>query len=159
MEIKKQFQFKIGWNSNQKAALGIVIILFLVFGMSGCSKKYLNGIIYVGTGGGFAGTWKEYQLNINGDLYFKESKKDSSVYLKTLDSVATRKVFRKYYKLKLDSNDLDAPGNMYYYIGHREGKFRNHKITFGHPEAAAASKLLTTYFDDFMAITQDASKK
>lgn len=159
MEIKNQFLFKIDRNSKQNSATVSIIILLLLFGVSSCSKKYLNGTIYVGSGGGFAAAWKEYQLNSNGDLYFKESKKDSIIYLKTLDLAAARKVFKKYYQLKLDSNDLDAPGNMYYYIGHREGKFRNHKITFGHPEAVNDSKLLTNYFDYFMANVSDTTEK
>lgn len=122
-----------------------------------CSKKYLSGTIYMGSGGGFSGSWKEYQLNTNGDLYYLESKKDSIVFLKTLDSAATKKVFKKYYKLKLESNDLDAPGNMYQYIGRREGKFRNHKITFGHPEAKELAKELNAYFEEFMANVGDST--
>lgn len=122
-----------------------------------CSKKYLSGTIYMGSGGGFAGSWREYQLQPNGNLYFLESKNDSIVFVKTLDSAATKKVFKKYYKLKLESNDIDAPGNMYQYIGRREGKFRNHKITFGHPEAKEAAKELNAYFTEFMANVADST--
>lgn len=122
-----------------------------------CSKKYMSGTIYMGSGGGFAGSWKEYQLKPNGELYFLESRKDSIIFVKTLDSAATKKVFKKYYKLKLESNDLDAPGNMYQYIGRRDGKFRNHKVTFGHPEAKEAAKELNEYFKEFMANVGDST--
>jgi hypothetical protein len=91
----------------------VVLIIAVLLTSISCSKKYLSGTIYMGSGGGFAGSWKEYQLNTNGDLYYLESKKDSIVFLKTLDSAATKKIFKKYYKLKLESNDLDAPGNVY----------------------------------------------
>jgi hypothetical protein len=140
--------------SKHYAVLLISAVLFTSFS---CSKKYMSGTIYMGSGGGFAGNWREYQLNTNGDLYFLESRKDSIVFVKTLDSAATKKVFKKYYKLKLESNDLDAPGNMYQYIGRRDGKFRNHKITFGHPEANEAAKDLKEYFTEFMANVGDST--
>lgn len=129
----------------------------VLFANFSCSKKYMTGTIYMGSGGGFAGSWKEYQLKSNGELYFLESRKDSIIFVKTLDSAATKKVFKKYYKLKLESNDLDAPGNMYQYIGKRDGKFRNNKVTFGHPEAKEAAKELNAYFTEFMASVGDST--
>jgi hypothetical protein len=136
-----------------------VVVLFILFGVilgSSCSKKYLQGTIYMGSGGGFAGSYKEYQLNANGDLYFKQSNVDSLLYIKTIDSGATKKVFRKYYKLKLDRDDLDAPGNMYYYIGRRDGKFRNHKITYGNPEAKV-SENIKEYYESFLKVISDST--
>jgi hypothetical protein len=143
-------------NKKPSISMAIIIGIFILVGSS-CSQKYLKGTIYMGNGGGFAGNWKEYQLNANGDLYFRESIKDSVVFIKTLDSSATKRVFRKYYKLKLDRDNFDAPGNMYYYVGKREGKFRNHKITFGNPEAGV-SKELKNYYDDFMDNLDDSTK-
>ena len=113
----------------------------------------------MGSGGGFAGTYKEYQLNADGKLYFQQSNIDSILYVKTLDSATTKKIFKKYYKLKLDSDDLDAPGNVYYYVGRREGKFRNHKVTFGHPEAGVTENI-KEYYDEFnKIISENTSKK
>ncbi len=138
---------------NSKFFAIILVAMIFISGQS-CSKKYLKGTIYVGSGGGFAGSWKQYQLNADGNLYFQESNKDSLVFVKSLDSAATKKIFRKYYKLKLDRDDLDAPGNIYYYVGKRDGKFRNHKVTFGNPEAGV-SKDLKNYYDEFMDKLKD----
>lgn len=113
----------------------------------------------MGSGGGFAGTYKEYQLNADGKLFFHQSNVDSVLYVKTLDSSTTKKIFKQYYKLKLDSDDLDAPGNIYYYVGRREGKFRNHKVTFGNPEAGV-TKNIQEYYDEFnKIISENTSKK
>ncbi len=131
----------------------LTLLLFLIISQS-CSKKFQKGTIYFGSGGGFAGSFREYQLNANGDLFFQQSGVDSLIFIKTLDSLATRKLFKKYYKLNLDSEDLDAPGNIYYYVGRREGKFRNHKITFGNPEAGVTSNI-KDYYDEFNKIISE----
>lgn len=131
--------------------LFVVCIIFIGFS---CSKKYQKGTLYFGSGGGFAGSYKEFQLNANGNIYFQQSGVDTVIFLKTLDSAATKKLFKKYYKLKLDSEDLDAPGNMYFYVGRREGKFRNHKITFGNPEAGVTSNI-KDYYDDFNKVVSE----
>jgi hypothetical protein len=131
-----------------KKQLLITCLTFILFGIGACSKKYQKGTIYMGTGGGFAGSWKEYQLNADGKLYLRKSNLDSVIYVKTMDSSATKKMFRTYKKLKIDSDNLDAPGNVYYYIGRREGKFRNHKVTFGNNDAGIP-KDLQEYFNSF----------
>lgn len=142
---------------NKKPQLfSIVLGLVLVFSGLSCSKKYLKGTIYLGSGGGFAGSYKEYQLNANGDLFFHQSDVDSVFFIKSLDSSATKKLFKRYYKLKLDREDLDAPGNKYYYVGRREGKFRNHKITFGNPEAGEV-KSIKQFYDEFSMIIADST--
>jgi hypothetical protein len=140
-----------------KNSLFFLLPLILMIGQS-CSKKYLKGSVYIGSGGGFAGTYKEYQLNTDGRLYFLKGNSDSVLFLKKLDSTTTKKLFKKYYKLKLDREDLDAPGNMYYYVGRREGKFRNHKITFGNPEAGV-SENIKEYYDDFNKLIADSTQK
>jgi hypothetical protein len=138
-----------------KAYAIYIVIIISVLTIS-CSKKYLKGTIYMGTGGGFSGNFKEFQLNANGQLYIHQSGIDTVIYLKTVDSSTTKKIFRKYFKLKLDRDDLDAPGNIYTYIGRREGKFRNHKITFGHPEAKVKNEI-RSYYSAFMAIINDST--
>lgn len=134
-----------------------IIIVFILLLEISCSKKYLKGTIYMGSGGGFTGSFKEFQLNANGQLFFRQNNIDSVLYLKIIDSATTKKIFRKYFKLKLDSDDLDAPGNTYNYIGRREGKFRNRKITFGHPDVKV-NEGIKNYFNEFMAIIQDSTK-
>jgi hypothetical protein len=141
--------------SNFSFYLWILVVLFCA---TGCSKKYLNGTIYMGSGGGFAGSWEEYQLKASGDLFFRENRRDSLTFIKTLDSAATKKVFKKYYKLKLEKEDLYAPGNIYYFIGKRIGKFRNHRITFGDANASDLSKDLNSYYEWFMQSIQDTTK-
>lgn len=134
------------------------IFLLLAVGLLvSCSQKYQKGTIFMGSGGGFTGAWQEFQLNADGQLYLRESNKDELRYLRTLDSTQTKKIFKRYYKLKLDRNDLDAPGNIYYYVGHKIGKFRNKKMVFGHQEAPI-SKEIQKYFDGFMAMALDSTK-
>ncbi len=111
----------------------------------------------MGQGGGFAASWKEFQLNHDGKLFLRSSLQEEPQFVRTLDSSDTRKIFRRYYKLKLDKNDLDAPGNMYYYVGHRIGKFRNKKVVFGHPDAPI-SKEIQKYFDNFINLAQDSTQ-
>jgi hypothetical protein len=137
--------------------LNSILFISCVFWFSSCSKKYLKGTIYMGSGGGFTGSYKEYQLNSNGELFFQQSDVDSVFYIKSLDSTATKKLFRKYYKLKLDREDLDAPGNKYFYVGRREGKFRNHKITFGNPEADD-TKIIKQFYNEFSKAISDSTK-
>lgn len=143
---------------NKKNNLLILLLLSILFFGESCSKKYLKGTIYMGSGGGFAGTYKEYQLNADGKLFFQQSNVDSVLFIKTLDSATTKRIFKKYYKLKLDSEDLDAPGNIYYYVGRREGKFRNHKVTFGNPEAGV-TKNIQEYYNEFNKIISDSTSK
>jgi hypothetical protein len=140
----------------QKSAFLLFLGLFFIFFSNSCSKKFQKGTIYMGTGGGFVGSWKEYQLNADGKLFFRQSNVDSVIYIKTLDSAATKKMFRTYNKLKIDQDNLDAPGNVYYYIGRREGKFRNHKVTFGNPEAGLP-KDLQEYFNAFYSTIEASS--
>jgi hypothetical protein len=143
---------------NKKNNLLILLLLSILFFGESCSKKYLKGTIYMGSGGGFAGTYKEYQLNADGKLFFQQSNVDSVLFIKTLDSATTKRIFKKFYKLKLDSEDLDAPGNIYYYVGRREGKFRNHKVTFGNPEAGV-TKNIQEYYNEFNKIISDSTSK
>jgi hypothetical protein len=139
---------------NLKKQLYFIFVLLIAIS---CSKKFQKGTIYMGQGGGIAANWREFQLNADGKLFLRQPNATEVKYLRTLDSSATRKIFKRYYKLKLDSNDLDAPGNIYYYVGHKIGKFRNNKVVFGHPEAPI-SKEIQQYFDDFMTTAQDSTK-
>ncbi len=127
----------------------ILVFFITIVCMSACTKRYMKGTIYVGNGGGFTGAWKEYQWHTDGKLFLKLPAQTEPMLLKIMDSTTTRKVFKRYYKLKLDSDNLDAPGNVYFYIGRREGKFRNHKVTFGNPEINPNSEL-KKYYDDLM---------
>jgi hypothetical protein len=139
-----------------KKILAVSSLFVIFFAATHCSHKYQKGTIYMGQGGGIAGSFREFQLNADGALYLRQANADQVTYLRSLDSSTTRKIFKRYYKLKLDSNDLDAPGNIYYYVGHKLGKFRNNKVVFGHPEAPI-SKEIQAYFDYFMAKAQDST--
>jgi hypothetical protein len=126
----------------------LCLLVLAIFSIS-CAKKYQKGTIYMGSGGGFTGAWQEYQLNADGKLFMKNSRTDSVVYLRTLDSASTKKFFKRYHKLKIDDKQLDAPGNAYFYMGHKEGKFKNKKITFGASESPV-SKEIQQLFNDFI---------
>jgi hypothetical protein len=133
-------------------SLKVCLILGL-FLLGSCARKYQKGTIYMGSGGGFTGAWQEYQLNANGKLFKKNSKSDSTQYLFTLDSTTTKQYFKRYYKLKIDKKSLNAPGNAYFYMGHKVGKFSNKKITFGSADTPVSNHI-KKLFDDFMKIVE-----
>ena len=140
-------------NNISKFPLFLLITYTIFFGFS-CSKKYQKGTLYFGSGGGFTGSYKEFQLNANGDIYFQQSGVDTVIFFFFFNSTATKKLFKEYCKLKLDSEDFYTTGNMYYYVGRRESKFRNHKITFGNPEAGVTTNI-KEYYDDFNKIISE----
>ena len=86
--------------------------------------------IFFGSGGGFAGTSKQYCLVAGGDLYKKESihgdwkrihkgkSEDAQSYFTTIDSINIKEI------------TVNTPGNHYRYVEYETSEY-NHRVTWG----------------------------
>lgn len=66
-----------------------------------------------GKGGGFTGRINTYCLLENGDLFKNSGDSLNVKYLGKLNRTKTDQIFKSFYLLGLDQQDIDSPGNMY----------------------------------------------
>lgn len=78
-----------------------------------------NEGLHFGHGGGFTGKVQKYFLETNGGLYV-ESQAEMKL-LGKLKKSETKQILTNYYKLGLDSLQINKPGNYYRYIEMKKG--------------------------------------
>jgi hypothetical protein len=86
----------------------------------------------IGQGGGFTGEYFEFILSENGQVHKYDYKNDREVYFKKLKKIDLVYFSEKLEALSLEGMEINAPGNMTYYIDVRIGKTSINKITWGH---------------------------
>ncbi len=117
-------------------------------------KDYNGPKLFFGSGGGFAGTFKEYILLPNGQVFFSENG-GSVRELKAVKKRQAKPFFKSADRLNLLNIVYNKPGNMYYYIRYRT-KDGDNKLSWGrektliHPE-------LDSLFRSFMDIAPNPS--
>lgn len=87
-----------------------------------------------GSGGGFAGAYKEYLLLDNGQVFlfeFGPAKKDT-FELQSLTRQETKMVFKELDSLRLQKYDFNYPGNMSYYVRLSDEQ-TEHSVQWGDP--------------------------
>jgi hypothetical protein len=96
----------------------LLIILFTFLSCNTHKEIFVDNpqVLSFGSSGGFTNQSIEYRLHSDGKLWkYRGLGKDSSL-LKHLKSSRTKKVFNEFYKLGLDSLQLNKPGNMNVFI-------------------------------------------
>ena len=85
----------------------------------------------IGQGGGFTGEFLEFILSENGQVHKYDYKYDREVYFKDLKKIDLVYYLEKLEALSLEGMEINAPGNMTYYIDVRVGKTSLNKVTWG----------------------------
>ena len=85
----------------------------------------------IGQGGGFTGEYFEFILSENGKVHKYDYKNDREVFFKDLKKVDLVYFLEKLEGLSLEGMEINAPGNMTYYIDVRIGKTSLNKVTWG----------------------------
>ena len=123
---------KIGRNMTK-----ILLLTVLLIGFSQCRsvqyaspKEFPGPKISFGNGGGFAGTYKEYLLCENGQLFLRTSQKSSFGELESIDKTETNQCFANYDQLGLHSISVNDPGNLFYFVKY-SNKDLNHESMWG----------------------------
>ena len=116
------------------------LILFLILALYSCktaeevkSSESPAGKRYaIGQGGGFTGEYFEFILSENGQVHKYDYKNDREVFFKDLEKIDLVYFLEKLESLSVEGMEINAPGNMTYYIDVRVGKSSINKITWGH---------------------------
>lgn len=108
--------------------------------------------IIFGSGGGIAGLVKTYTLLENGQL-FKSSTMDSTyTALKASDKKRVSQVFNNYTFMGIDKINMNAPGNMYYFIEYKDKEAKVHKITWGLGESPQEEANLNLFYSQLLSL-------
>lgn len=118
---------------------GLFFTLSVIFFLFGCktaeeikADTTLRGKRYaIGQGGGYSGAYTEFILSENGKVHKYDYKNDREVYFKELNQTDLTYFIEKLESLGLEGMELNAPGNMTYYIDLRMGKISINKIVWG----------------------------
>ena len=115
----------------------MIFIGVLAVSLSFCkSTKYnspaeFEGLkISFGNGGGFAGTYKEYLLCENGQLFYRSGMKNAFEDLGRIEKSQVKQAFENYKNLRIRDLQINDPGNLYYFLIDSEKK-ESHKIQWG----------------------------
>lgn len=130
----------------------LFLFLFVVVLATGCKCKSkiaskepvsLYPKIVFGQGGGFAGKVSQYCLDQSGKLY--QITKTDTALLKTLDKETLSSCFDKVKALKLESQKINYPGNLYYFISIINSTSSTSKATWGDPKFEAPAGVTECY--------------
>ena len=138
----------------------LFIPAFLVFSFSYCKSvqyshpsEFPGAKISFGNGGGFAGTYKEYLLCENGQLFYRTSEKASFNELEKLEQTESKQCFSNFSQLGLKNLEINDPGNLYYFLKFEE-KEEQHQLIWGgiHSNEKSPAKL---FYQNLMHLVKD----
>lgn len=105
-----------------------LFILLLISSLASCitQKEYTidnhkGKLLLFGSAGGFANTTEEFRIYENGQFEKYTSDTESITALERLDRKTCKQLFKNFYELGFDEMQLNAPGNLNYYINMLEG--------------------------------------
>lgn len=130
-----------------------IIVLSLVLFSACQSKKELSAqdsnksYFIVGEGGGFAGTYVQYQVQQDGVISKYDFKENKYIELKKLKAADVDHFFNEIEESKLGNIDMNSPGNMSQYLIINYMKKSEHKITWPMNSDSVKSKL-QEFFDE-----------
>lgn len=101
-------------------------------------------LIVFGSGGGVTGAVSTYELYENGSLY-ENSSLNLDISQKKLSAVkGIKEIQNQFEALKIDDINLNAPGNIYFFVGYeKDGK--THRCTWGANDVIAPENLKLFY--------------
>jgi len=102
---------------------------------------YAGPRLTFGSGGGFTGATVEHCILPTGEVYVKSNRMKTYNVTKSIDKRVATQMFDNFTALGLDEEQIDDPGNMYYYIA-KEVDGKVHKLTWGaeNVQASATAK-------------------
>lgn len=111
--------------------------------------NYPGATIIVGSGGGFAGTVREYRLLDSGHLFFKESTENGYRFLKKKSRKSTLPWFYGIERMGIRCIDFKQPGNRYQYVGLKDGEVEK-KVVWGYGNTEGLPAGFTDFYARFM---------
>jgi len=108
-------------------------------------KQEKRDEIHFGQGGGFTGAVSHYILLEDGRLFQKGWQDSTLTYIDTWPGLFTRQMFLNYKSLRLDTINVNKPGNLYYFLEYHSRKNPTHRIVWGNAEYQPDDNLVTYY--------------
>lgn len=140
--------------------LRILCLLMFCFGIFQCkSKKYLQPsefdgkFISFGNYGGFAGTYKEYRILENGQLFWRSATDASYEELESLEKKVVMQCLDSYNSLGLPSVKQNEPGNLTYFLESGDQRTSN-KIRWSNPQNPSDQNI-PIYYRNMMKLVKD----
>jgi len=101
-------------------------------------------IIIVGSGGGMTGMVNEFHINKDGRVVKQNTLSGQNSIYKTITTEQLNIVNSMFDQLNLSSVDFDRPGNMYYFVGLKEG-MKQHRVTWSSADPALPENIRQFY--------------
>jgi hypothetical protein len=127
------------------------LLTFLGISISQCKSvdyatpaEFIGPKFSFGNGGGFAGSYKEYLLCENGQLFFRTNAKSGYQELTKLDKSKVKQTFKNYELLQIGKMNIDDPGNLYYFLI-QSSDDKIHKLQWGGMNIKAPENLKVFY--------------
>lgn len=139
-------------------------ILFLSIISSSCNvvkytpEKFPSNQIIWGTGGGFTGIEYTYTLLPNGQLFLRQGVGSPYIELKPMKKKEAKPFFEKVASLQLFKQDIDKPGNMYYFL-QEVTEETDSKATWGAGDYIPPSGVVALYKELDLLNTRPVLKK
>ncbi len=108
-------------------------------------SKYRGEQLHFGQGGGFSGLVNYYVLLDDGRLYQKALYDSTFNYTDKWNKTFVRQMFSNYQMLDIENVDYFEPGDLYYFLQHKEGNQPLHSITWGRPGVKPQENIVTFY--------------
>jgi len=103
--------------------------------------------IIVGQGGGFTGAVTTHSLTQEGQYKKTSSLKEVAAKIMQKEQSITSTTFADFSSLNIESIDFQKPGNMYYFVGYREGEVEK-KVIWGSAQDAPPAEV-KAFYDNF----------
>lgn len=121
----------------------ILLICGLTF-FSSCKRQtnpldYTRNQLIFGSGGGFANQVNEYRLLENKRLFFRKNNDSAFVALGKQKAKLVKNLFAESENLFNQVEDLNQPGNMYYYVRLQKGN-QTQSSVWGRPDTQTPEK-------------------
>jgi hypothetical protein len=129
-----------------------LILIFVISSMLLVSCKsqmtnyddYKGKIMVVGKGGGFTGAYDEFSILENGQVYKYSTITKKRLLLGNMKKNFADQIFNNYELLKIGEKNINAPGNMNYFIEFKNGD-NNLKSIWSDQKDESTSELMLYY--------------
>lgn len=108
-------------------------------------KTYKGEQIHFGQGGGFTGAVTYFALLDNGRLFQRAGRDTTFTYVDQWDKTFVRQMMTSYHTLQFDKMNVYEPGDLYYFLQHKNNDGPFHRLTWGKNGFIPDPKL-TKYF-------------
>lgn len=106
----------------------LLVFIILSFILVSCKSQmsnyedYKGKMIVIGKGGGFSGAYDEFSILENGQVYKYNTITKERLLLGRMKKNFSEQVFNNYKLLKIGEKNINAPGNLNYFIEMKDGE-------------------------------------